>query len=150
MKNAVKIRLTLCMTVVFCCLYAVPLLAQNPCPQFTGTWEYVLEDAEGMWIGTATHYVAISVSKNRGQMESTPPTEAEQVAAFSSIIFGSGGTWSCEGNVATMMQHYSHNPNAKGTSFKFEFEMEGDTAKYWVLDAEGERGTMGMSRRIKK
>ena len=150
MKNAAKTRFAIGMLVLFCCLYAAPVLAQNPCPQFTGTWEYVLDDSEGMYIGTATHYAAILVSKDRSPFESAPPTEAEQAAAYSSTIFASGGTWSCEGNVATITHLYSRNPNEKGTSFKFEFEVEGDTIKYWVLNAEGERGDMGMSRRMKK
>ena len=58
-------------------------------------------------------------------------------------------THTCEGNKAIVKLLYTQNPNEAGTSFSFEYELDGDEISYWVLNEDGSRGTEGHARRVK-
>lgn len=124
------------------------VLAQESCPGFEGTWEYVSDTAEGMFISTDKHMVALQVKKNRAQFDNYQLTDAEKAEAFSNTYFAGAGSWSCEGNVATYtILHHAH-PNLEGSKRKYEFEFEGDTIKIWRLNPEGERGALRLARKV--
>jgi hypothetical protein len=119
-------------------------------PSIVGTYKYVLEDQEGMSIMTKTHCIWVLSDKNRKPFQGTEPTEAEKAAAFTSA-FADGGTYKFVGpSRITVHRLFSTNPNLVGKEFTFEYEFEGDLCKYWILQSDGSRGTMGMARRVEK
>lgn len=119
-------------------------------PSIVGTYIYVLEGWEGMSIWTKTHFIAVLSDKNRKSFQGTEPTESEKVDAFTSAN-ADGGTYKFVGpSRVTAHRLFSTNPNLVGKEFTFEYEFEGDLCKYWILQSDGTRGTMGMARRVEK
>ena len=148
MKRLIRITKLVCFLVALCLASANSLLAQSSCPDLVGTWEYVLEDQEGLFIGTETHGIWLIVENDRPQFESQLPTDVEKVKAFDSMVTDAF-TYTCEGNKATVKFLYSKDPNVVGSGFTFEYEQDGDELTYWILNEDGSRGTEGHSRRVK-
>ncbi|MCI0616934.1 lipocalin-like domain-containing protein [bacterium] len=119
-------------------------------PSIVGTYKYVLEDQEGMSIITKTHVIWVLSDKNRKSFQGTEPTEAEKASAFTSA-FADGGTYKFVGpSRITVHRLFSTNPNLVGQEFTFEYEFEGELCKYWILQPDGSRGTMGKAQRVEK
>ena len=119
-------------------------------PSIVGTYKYVLEGQEGMAIFTKTHCIWVLSDKNRKSFQGTEPTESEKADAFTSA-FADGGTYKFVGpSRVTVHRLFSTNPNLVGKEFTFEYEFEGDLVKYWILQSDGTRGTMGTARRVEK
>ena len=113
-----------------------------------GTYEYVLDDREGIAVLTETHFGWIVTEKNRSSFSSESPTDAEKADAFSSTIAGAGTHKLVGPSRVTAKWLYNVNPSAVGKEFTWEYEQDGDTMKYWVLQEDGSRGPMGRSRRV--
>ena len=119
-------------------------------PTLAGTWEYLLDDREGMSICTDTHYLWILVSKERESFQGDRPTEAEKASAFSSA-YAEGGTYAYSGPTrVTHHRLFCTNPNLVGTEFSADNEFDGDLLRMWHLNPDGSRRAMvGMARRLK-
>jgi len=132
-------------------LFLLPdlLTAQNKtsCSQLDGVWEYDLPDARGMWFSKEGRYLWVVFPKERKTFAGESPTIEEEAEAFGEINV-STGTWKCEEQRATVTQLYIKNPAQAGQTFQFDFEVIGDKAKYWVLQADGSRGPEGNFHKI--
>ncbi|UCE42252.1 MAG: lipocalin-like domain-containing protein [Candidatus Aminicenantes bacterium] len=114
-----------------------------------GTYIYELEDQEGIAIWTETHFIYLLTSKMRMPFKDEEPTESEKAAAFTSLT-ADGGTYTFSGpSRITVHRLFSSDPNLVGTEFMFDFEIDGDSAKYWIIQPDGSRGPEGRSRKIK-
>lgn len=119
-------------------------------PSVVGTYEYVLEGQEGMVTWTETHFIWVLSDKNRKPFQGTEATESEKAAAFTSA-FADGGTYKFVGpSRITVHRLFSTNPNLVGKDLTFEYEFEGELCRYWILQPDGSRGSMGMTRRVEK
>jgi hypothetical protein len=119
-------------------------------PSIVGTYKYVLENQEGMSTWTKTHCIWVVSDKNRKSFQGTEPTESEKADAFTSADAG-GGIYKFVGpSRVTVHRLFSTNPNLVGKEFTFEYEFDGDLCKYWILQSDGSRGTMGTARRVEK
>jgi len=119
-------------------------------PSVVGTYEYVLEDLEGMCIYTETHAIWLWSKKGRKPFQGEQPTDTEKAAAFDSS-FASVSTYKFVGpSRITVHRLFSTNPNQIGKEFTFEYEFEGELQKFWVLQPDGSRGPMGAARRLRK
>ncbi|MFX0197841.1 MAG: lipocalin-like domain-containing protein [Candidatus Hodarchaeota archaeon] len=112
-----------------------------------GAWEYVLDDQEGLFIATETHFTWIITEKNRQSFTGETPTEAEKAAAYSSVI-ASAGTYTFSDSIFTWNIKYSSNPNLAGTSFKSVNKFEGNMSYYKVLNPDGSISNTGAARRV--
>ena len=127
--------------------FSFELQAQSPCEALTGVWKYELDDQEGMNIITPTHVIWVLIRKGREDFKAAEPTDEEKAAAFTALN-ASAGTWTCEGNRATITYLFNKNPAFAGTSFDFEYEIEGNLTKYWIIQSDGSRGPMGKSWKV--
>jgi len=119
-------------------------------PSIVGTYKYVLEGQEGMTIWTETHFIWVLSDKNRKPFQGEQPTEAEKAAAFGSV-FADGGTYKFVGpSRITIHRLFSTDLNLVEKEFTFEYEFEGDLIKYWILQPDGSRGTLGTARKVEK
>lgn len=119
-------------------------------PSVIGTYEYVLEDLEGMCITTESYVIWVLSNKNRKPFQGEQPTDAEKAAAFDGS-FAEVGTYKFVGpSRITIHRLFSTNPNLVGKELTFEYEFEGELQKYWILKPDGSRGPMGMARRLRK
>ena len=119
-------------------------------PSVVGTYEYVLEDMEGMCIYTETHVIWLLSKKGRKPFQGEQPTDTEKAAAFDSS-FADVSTYKFVGpSRITCHKLFSTNPNLVGKELTWEYEFEGELCKYWVLQPDGSRGPMGKARRISK
>ena len=113
-----------------------------------GTYVYELEGAVGMNIWTETHFIWLLTSKTRAPFQDEEPTQAEKAAAFMSLT-ADGGTYTITGpSRITVHRLFSSDPSLVGTEFSFDYEIDGDLVKYWVIRADGSRGPEGRSRKI--
>ena len=97
-----------------------------------GVWELVSDTHEGLFIVAETHAVHLLTEKNRELFSNeNEPTEAEELAAFRSMLAGAG-TYSVSGNVFAFTNSVSRTPNHGDDkkTFSFEFTIEGDTVTY--------------------
>jgi hypothetical protein len=117
-------------------------------PSMLGTWEYLLDDQEGLSIFTETHIFWILVDKERKPFQGDQPTEAEKVQAYTES-FADACTYTFTGPSRVAVHRlYSTHPHY--TDFTFEYEIEGDLCRYWVLDPDGSRGPTQMSQRLRE
>ena len=117
-------------------------------PSIVGTYIYELEDQEGIAIWTETHFIYLLTSKTRVQFKDEEPTESEKAMAFTSLT-ADGGTYTYSGPSRIKVHRlFSSDPNLVGTEFMFDFEIDGDLAKYWIIQPDGSRGPEGRSRKI--
>lgn len=107
-----------------------------PCDAALGAWEYL--DPSGP--GRAT------VSKL---------ANGRQLLQWIMVPRGGGptvaGAWeaTCEGARRRWRILFSTNPDGVGSEVTDEFEIEGDTIRFWVLRPDGRRGDEGRARRLK-
>ena len=141
---------------MFVCLILIVQSCKNDKTQeandspIVGVWEYELEDQEGISICTDTHIMWILSQKDRKSFQGDHPTESEKAEAFSSA-FADCSTYEHVGpSRITVHRLYSTRPNLPGTEFTFEYEIEGDLEKYWIIQPDGTRGPMGKARRVQK
>jgi len=135
--------------IYFYCLliaYSLPLSAQTPCESLYGVWKYETEGLEGMNILTLGHYIWVLNEKARPYFHDKPSFQ-EKAEAFDKMTI-SAGTWTCDGNRATVTQQFAKDPNEIGTRFSFDFDIIGDKGDYWVINPEGERSPKGVARRV--
>lgn len=119
-------------------------------PSVVGTYEYVLEDMEGMCIITEAHIIWLLSNKRWKPFQGEQPTDAEKAAAFDGS-FADACTYKFVGpSRITVHRLFTTNPNLVGQEFTWEYEFEGELCKYWVLQPDGSRGPMGMARRVRK
>ncbi len=122
------------------------LQAQTPCESLYGVWKYETEGLEGMNILTPGHYIWILNEKDRPHFQNNPSMQ-EKAEAFDKMTI-SAGTWTCDGERATVTPQFAQDPDEIGTSFSFDFHIIGDKGDYWVIDPEGERLPKGVARRV--
>lgn len=141
---------------MFICLILIVQSCKNDKTQeandssIVGVWEYELENQEGMCVYTDAHVIWILSKKDRESFQGDQPTESEKAEAFSSA-FSDCSTYEHVGpSRITVHRLFSTWPNLPGTEFTFEYEFEGDLMKYWIIQPDGTRGTMGKARRVKK
>lgn len=135
----------LCFLALFSSLH---LQAQTANNDILGVHKYQAETFEGMSILTPTHFIWIINNKDRPSFASGEPTVAEKARAFESLNIGAG-TWEATGknrNKVTYTHHINH--TLVGSSFEYEYEMEGDLNKYWIIQQNGERGEVNYSRKV--
>ena len=113
-----------------------------------GVWEYVLDNQEGLFIATETHFTWVITAKNRQSFTGDTPTEAEKAAAYSSG-FAAAGTYTISDSIITWNIKYSTNPKQAGTSFKSVNTFKGDMTYYKVLNPDGSIAETGAGRRVK-
>lgn len=119
-------------------------------PSVVGTYEYVLEDLEGLCIYTETHVIWLLSKKGRKSFQGEQPSDAEKAGAFDSS-FADVCTYKFVGpSRITGRRLFSTNPTLVGKELIWEYEFEGELCKYWVLQSDGSRGPMGTTRRISK
>lgn len=125
-------------------------MSSQESPSVVGTYEYVLEDMEGMCIYTETHVIWLLSNKKRKLFQGEQPTDAEKAAAYDNA-FADVSTYKFVGpSRITGRRLFSTNPSLVGTELTWEYEFEGELCKYWVLQPDGSRGPMGAARRLKK
>lgn len=112
-----------------------------------GAWEYVLDEREGIFIATETHFTWVITPKNRQPFAGDTPTDAEKAAAYASSSV-SAGTYSFSDSIFTWHTLYSTNPNFVGTSFKSVNTFEGNMTYYKVLNPDGSIANTGAARRV--
>lgn len=114
-----------------------------------GTYLYELEDWEGLAVLTETHFTWLLSRKGRSPFQGEQPTDAEKAVAFDGA-FAEAGTYHHVGpSRITGVRLFSTNPNLVGTQITWEYEVEGDLHRYWVLQPDGSRGPMGTSRQLR-
>jgi hypothetical protein len=119
-------------------------------PSMIGTYIYELEGQEGICIVSKTHFVWVITDKSRKPFQGGDPSESEKAAAYTGAN-ADGGTYKFIGpSRITIHRLFSVNPALVGKEFTFEYEFEGELCKYWMLEADGSRGSMGKARRIEK
>ena len=117
-------------------------------PSLLGTWEYLVDDLEGLCIYTETQVFWILVNKGRKPFQGDQPTEAEKAQAFTDS-WADACTYTFTGPSRVAIHRvFATNPNAP--DFTFEYEIDGDLCKFWVLGPDGSRGPMWKSRRLKE
>ncbi|NIR49238.1 lipocalin-like domain-containing protein [candidate division KSB1 bacterium] len=121
--------------------------AAEPGSPIEGVWEYLLDESEGFAIYSKHHFTWILTEKNRKGFVGSEPTDAEKAEAYSTLITGAG-TYTFHDSVITVKLLYSGNPEEIGSSFSFIFKAEGDIGKYQVLFPDGNKGPVGMLRRL--
>jgi hypothetical protein len=113
------------------------VLAATACDALAGSWEYV----------TPTDPGRINIAKQ---------TDGTYLAVW--IIArparnADAGAWQgrCDeqGQRLRWRILYSTDASAVGTEHVQEWEMSGDTVRYWLLTPEGKRGPQGAARRLK-
>jgi hypothetical protein len=103
-----------------------------------------------MSIITKGYIVWLLTDKNRKSFQGTEPTESEKAAAYTSA-FADVCSYKLVGpSRMTVHRLFSTNPALVGKEFTFEYEFDGDLFKYWILQPDGSRGTMGTAKRIEK
>ena len=112
-----------------------------------GAWEYVLDEQEGLFIATETHFSWILTPKNWQPFAGDTPTDAEKATAYSSCIV-SAGTYSNSDSIYTWNFMYSTDPKMAGTSFKTVSTFEGNMTYYKVLYPDGSISHTGAARRV--
>ena len=143
-----------CFCIFFIAFLQMPfsLKAQNTgkSPSMIGTYLYELDNQEGICIVTKSHFIWLLSDKGRKSFQGSEPSDAEKAAAYMST-FADGGTYKFVGTSRiTIHRLFSTNPALVGQEFTFEYEFEGALCKYWILEPDGSRGTMGKARRIEK
>lgn len=149
MKKFLVLFMFVCLivTVQSCNNAKVPEANDSP---LVGVWEYELENEEGMCIYTDTHFIWVLSQKDRKSFQGDQPTESEKAEAFSSA-HAYFNTYEHVGpSRVTVHTLFSTSPSSPGTEFTFEYEFEGDLMKYWIIQPDGTRGTMGKARRVKQ
>lgn len=117
------------------------------CAQWEGVWEYDLPNQRGMAFIHHDRFLWILVPKERAAFASGDPTPEEKAAAFDGFV-AQAGTMECEGIRGTPTFQYSKIPQESGQSFQFDLELNGDKAKYWILQPDGSRGPESHSHRV--
>jgi hypothetical protein len=106
------------------------------CDVALGAWEYVDPSTPGRAV--------ISKLANGHQLLVwiTTPRDGSPTAA---------GAWeaTCESGRRRWRVLFSTNPAGVGSEVVEEFEIEGDTARFWLLGPDGRRGDEGRARRLK-
>lgn len=116
-------------------------------PSLLGTWEYLLDNQEGLCVYTETHVFWILVNKGRKPFRGDQPTESERAQAFTES-FADACTYTFIGPSRVAIHRlYSTHPHYP--DFTFEYEIDGDLCRYWPLKPDGSRAEMGTSRRLK-
>ena len=115
-------------------------------PSLLGTWEYLLDNWEGLFVYTETHVFWILVKKGRKPFQGDRPTEAEKARAFTDS-WADAMTYTFTGP-SRIAIHRLFSTNPAAPDFTFEYEIDGDIIKYWPLKPDGSRGAMGMGRRL--
>ena len=134
--------------IVFSFLSSGFLQAQEN-PSIVGTWEYELENQDGMVIFTDAHVIWVLSNKERNSFQGDQPTESEKADAFSSA-FADASTYKNESpSRINVTRLYSTTPDLIGTGISFDYEIDGDVIRYWIIQSDGSRGEMGKARRIK-
>jgi hypothetical protein len=112
-----------------------------------GTWEYLVDELEGLCIHTETHVFWILVNKARKPFQGEQPTDAEKAQAFTDA-WADACTYTFTGPSRVAFRRvFSTHPNAP--DFTFEYEIEGDLCRFWILGPDGSKGAMWKSKRVK-
>lgn len=131
----------------FSLLFQPSALAQSSCKVLEGVWQYDLPDGKGMWFSQNDRYLWVLNPKDRKAFSSGQTIPEEKAQAFDELNF-STGTFSCNGNRATVTHRFSKDPQQAGQSFQFDFEIKDGRARYWIIQADGSRGVEGNSNKI--
>jgi hypothetical protein len=91
-----------------------------------GAWELVSETHDGLMVDTGKYHMYMISEKNRTPYaNANEPTEAEELAAFRSVIAGAG-ILSLLGTTATYEAKLGLSPNGLGQTYTGEFIVDGD------------------------
>ena len=149
MKTQSQIRTFPWILALVLAFFLASLVQAQENSSIVGTWKYELEDREGMAIWTDTHFIWLLSNKGRKSFQGDQPSESEKAEAFNNAS-ADGGTYKHIGpSRITVHRLFSTVPNMPGTDFTFEYELEGDLIKYWEIQPDGTKGTMGKARRVK-
>lgn len=136
---------------------AQPVSAQPVgCGSLIGVWEYVEPSPAGRAViaklGNKYTFAAVQTPQNAAVARRAPSTDAEKAAAYSASVAGAW-EYSCEGSNGKyrwkMRALYSLRPEEVGSERTLEMEVQGDTAKWWFLEADGKRGNPGAAKHLK-
>ena len=106
------------------------------CDAAVGAWEYVAPSSPGRAIISKLangHYLLVWINA---------PRDGSPTAA---------GAWeaTCEKGRRHWRVLFSANSAGVGSELDEEFEIEGDSARFWILGPDGKRGQEGQARRLK-
>ena len=91
-----------------------------------GVWELISDTHDGLMIDTGTYHMFMITEKGRAPYaNASKPTEAEELAAFRSVIAGAG-IFSLSDTTATYEAKLGLNPNGLGQTYTGEFIVDGD------------------------
>jgi hypothetical protein len=74
-------------------------------------------------------------------------SQAAKARAYEGLNVNSG-TWTCDGKRGTVTYTYTTDPSLAGTSFSFDYELEGDLERWWVVEPDGSRGWGGRAHKV--
>ena len=108
----------------------------SSCDAAAGVWEYVAPSSPGRAIISKLangHYLLVWINA---------PRDGSPTAA---------GSWeaTCEKGRRHWRVLFSANSAGVGSELDEEFEIEGDSARFWILGPDGKRGQEGRARRLK-
>ena len=124
------------------------------CESTVGVWEYVAPTRGRSIVSRLGDRYTFVWFLTRGPASSTadPTSEGEKAAAFDNLA-GGAAEFTCEGAGGKLRWRirnlYSASPSAVGGAWALDMELEGDTARWWPLDADGKRGPMASATRAK-
>ncbi len=108
---------------------------------------YEMEGRKAMNIITPTHGIWMNVAEDRVDFAGETPTQEEKAAAYDAFQ-ATAGSWSCEGKRCTFTRLFDKQMELAGTSFGFEYEVEGNLCRYWIIQPDGSRGPEGLARKL--
>ena len=141
--------------VLFLVALAVPAGAPSAakskagCEATLGLWEPT-SGWPGRFVGSreGTKYVFVGLRSRPDRKTTEPTTDAEKAAAYATTI---AGVWeySCNGSRMKLNPVFALNPADIGRELAADFEIEGDTMRWWFIGADGKRGELETARRVK-
>jgi len=130
--------------------------APGSCEGMVGVWDYAEPSGQGRSVLTRlgdnyTFAYFLTTSTQKGPA-ANPSTEAAKAAAYDAL---GAGAWefTCEGSGGKLRWKgrilYSAKPADVGTTPMLDMEVNGDSARWWFIGADGKRGTMGAAKRAR-
>jgi hypothetical protein len=128
--------LGLCVALAVCAGSSWAAPAKSACDATLGSWEYVAPSNPGRATISKLadgHHFLVWIQ--------TPREGGATIA----------GAWeaTCEGSRRHWRVLFATDPAAVGSEIIEEFELNGDTTRFWLLGPDGKRGQAGGARRLK-
>ncbi len=129
----------------------------SACDAMVGVWEYLPPSAPGHAVIGKVESKYVGVFYNTVPASDAPRT-APSTAAEKAILYSHGGAgaweYTCEASAGKLRLKVrwlfsSYSPELVGSEATIEVEPDGNTAKWWSIGPNGERGAMGAGRLLK-